>query len=258
LFNEEPGKNANPEAAADPLPEIDDLLAAAASSDEPASKKSRAKVGRKPHEEHHFQLSANAIDLESILGELDSPSAPPPTAHAKTEDVEVDLSLMLEDIKHPLPDVPKGGGSEPADLDGVFADLRGKAGAGASTGAAEQSYVRGLALREAGDIDGCLAAMQEATHSPRLRFVTGAVVARIFRERGQTEQAIEWFERATQAPAPTKEESHQLMYDFAETLEAAHEVMRALAVCLELQADAGEYKDVAARIDRLTKVQAGG
>ncbi|HEV2985793.1 MAG TPA: tetratricopeptide repeat protein [Vicinamibacterales bacterium] len=259
LFNEKPGENANPEATADPLPEIDDLLAAAASSDEPASKKkSRAKVGRKQHEEHHFQLSANAIDLESILGELDSPSTPPPTAHAKTEDVEVDLSLMLEDIKHPPPDVPKGGGSEPADLDGVFADLRGKAGAGASTGAAEQAYVRGLALREAGDIDGCLAAMQEATHSPRLRFVTGAVVARIFRERGQTEQAIEWFERATQAPAPTKEESHQLMYDFAETLEAAHEVIRALAVCLELQADAGDYKDVAARIDRLTKVQAGG
>ena len=88
--------------------------------------------------------------------------------------------------------------------------------------------------------------------------VTGAVVARIFKERGQTEQAIEWFERAAQAPAPTNEESHQLMYEFAETLETAHEVIRALAVCLELQADAGDYRDVAARIDRLTKVQAGG
>jgi hypothetical protein len=35
-------------------------------------------------------------------------------------------------------------------------------------------------------------------------------------------------------------------------------VARALAICLELQADAGEYKDVSKRIDRLTKVQAGG
>jgi hypothetical protein len=35
-------------------------------------------------------------------------------------------------------------------------------------------------------------------------------------------------------------------------------VARALAVCLELQSDAGAYKDVAERIDRLTKVQAGG
>ena len=48
------------------------------------------------------------------------------------------------------------------------------------------------------------------------------------------------------------------MYDLAETLEAADETARALAVCLELQAEAGDFKDVAERIDRLTKVQAGG
>jgi hypothetical protein len=36
------------------------------------------------------------------------------------------------------------------------------------------------------------------------------------------------------------------------------EVARALAVCMELQSEAGEYRDVAERIDRLTKVQAGG
>jgi hypothetical protein len=35
-------------------------------------------------------------------------------------------------------------------------------------------------------------------------------------------------------------------------------VARALAVCMELQSEAGAYRDVAARIDRLTKVQAGG
>jgi len=32
---------------------------------------------------------------------------------------------------------------------------------------------------------------------------------------------------------------------------------RALAVCLELQSEAGSYQDVDARIERLTKVQAG-
>ena len=31
----------------------------------------------------------------------------------------------------------------------------------------------------------------------------------------------------------------------------------ALAVCMELQCEAGSYRDVDARIDRLTKVQAG-
>ena len=37
----------------------------------------------------------------------------------------------------------------------------------------------------------------------------------------------------------------------------AGEIARALVVCMELQADAGSYRDVAERIDRLTKVQAG-
>ena len=204
-------------------------------------------------------MSANAIDLDSILGDLESPAAPPPTAHAKTEDVEVDLSVMLDDIKKPLPAGPKNGGSTPDDLDKVFANLRGGATVSGAPDAAEQAYVRGLELQKAGDIDGCIAALQEATRSPRLRFVTAALVARIFKERGQTAQAIEWFERAGQAPAPTTEESHQLPYDLAGNgLETAHETARALAVCLELQAEAGDFKDVAARIDRLTKVQAGG
>jgi tetratricopeptide (TPR) repeat protein len=228
--------SAAPAASADPHSEIDDLLAAA-TAEPPAVKKPPAKPARQPHEAHHFQLSANAIDLESILGDLESPSTPPPTAHAKTESVEVDLSLMLEDIEQPPPSAQRAGGAPDA---------------------ADEAYRRGLALRDAGDIDGCVAALQEAARSPRLRFTAAALVARTFKARGQIAQAVEWFERAAQAPAPTTAESHLLMYDLAEALEAADETARALAVCLELKAESGDFKDVSARIDRLTKVQAGG
>ena len=38
---------------------------------------------------------------------------------------------------------------------------------------------------------------------------------------------------------------------------AFREVARALAVCMELQSDAGSYRDVDGRIQRLSKVQAG-
>jgi len=84
------------------------------------------------------------------------------------------------------------------------------------------------------------------------------LVGRIFKGRGQASEAIEGFVRAQQAPAPTAEESYSLLYDLADVLERSNETARALAVCLELKAEAGEFKDVAARIDRLTKVQAGG
>jgi hypothetical protein len=41
-------------------------------------------------------------------------------------------------------------------------------------------------------------------------------------------------------------------------LESEDETARALAICLELQADAGNYRDIAERVGRLSKVQARG
>ena len=46
--------------------------------------------------------------------------------------------------------------------------------------------------------------------------------------------------------------------DLGVLLDQTGENARALAVFLELQADAGDYRDVPARIDRLARVQSGG
>jgi hypothetical protein len=71
------------------------------------------------------------------------------------------------------------------------------------------------------------------------------------------EAAVEWFEHAAEAPASSIEAGHALMYDLGEMLERAGESARALAVFLELRIDAGEYRDVAARIGRLSRAQSG-
>jgi tetratricopeptide (TPR) repeat protein len=204
----------------------------------------------------HFELSANAIDMESILGELESP---PAVAHASTESVEVDLSIVLDDIKPPLKrSEPPGTAPASDDIDGVFAHLRDDASRRSAMDEAQHQYKRGLALREAGDMDGCIAALEAASRAPQLRFATASILARIFRDRGLTQRAVEWFERAAQAPVPNAEEGHALLYDLSDALEKEGETARALAVALELQADAGAFRDVAERIDRLTKVQARG
>ena len=70
-------------------------------------------------------------------------------------------------------------------------------------------------------------------------------------------QALEWLERASQAPAPTTDESHQLLFELAEGLEKVGEVARALAVCMELQCEAGSYRDVDAA-DRAPHQSSGG
>ena len=64
--------------------------------------------------------------------------------------------------------------------------------------------------------------------------------------------------RAAEAPAPTPDAGRALLYDLAQTLEAAGESARALAVFVELESESGGYRDVAGRIDRLSKVQARG
>ena len=75
---------------------------------------------------------------------------------------------------------------------------------------------------------------------------------------GNVAAAVEWFERAAEAPAPTPEAGRELLFDLGQTLEAADETARALAVYLELRSDAGEFRDVSSRIQRLTRAQAEG
>ena len=217
----------------------------------------------------HFELSANAIDLDNILGDFESPPAKTPakapaktpaktSAHATSESVEVDLSIVLNEFSRPPAGSPAApvAPAETADLDGVFERLRGEASRRSDE--ADEQYKRGLALRAAGQFDESIQALEAASRAPRLRFQTASLIGRMHRERGMLTQAIEWYERAAQAPAPTADEGHRLLYELAELLESIDETARALAICLELQADAGNYRDIAARVDRLAKVQARG
>ena len=238
----------------------------------------------------HFELSANAIDLDSILGDLEAqpeaevetpaPIPMPPTrkpkAQAEQESVEVDLSIDLDGINAdrqaapaptPFPGpkaaIPPEPEPEPEpyqedNLDSVFAQLRSEASRRSTGDGAEAQMKQGIALRDAGKLDQALQAFEIASRSPRHRFQASVCVARIYRERDQIPEAIEWFERATQGPATTADDGFELLYELADALEATGETARALAVCLELLADAADFRDVKARVQRLSKVQARG
>jgi tetratricopeptide (TPR) repeat protein len=247
-------RDAVPDAPPPPI-RPDPAPSSAPAPDVPRAKAPRAKasVPRSKKDASQFALSANAIDIGNML--LGS-EATPPTAHSGNQSVEVDLSIVLDDINRPSAPPISGAPASPgaaSDLDGVFTKLRDGTGRRSAADVAEGDYRRASVLREAGDIDGCMVALEAASRAPRLRFAAASGLARLHVERGQTAQAIEWFERAAQAPAPTSDESHQLLYELAVALESVGEVERSLAVSLELQADAGAYRDVAARIDRLAK-----
>jgi tetratricopeptide (TPR) repeat protein len=245
----------------EPEPELDEaamdeLLIAAAAADEPRKKKAPLKpLPRRGDEDHHFAMSANAIDLDSILGDFDI--AEPEPIHAPPDVAEVDLSVSLDTINTAAAPVKVPEPEPEPDLDSVFGNMRTQSAKRSGLDDAEKEYKRGVALRTAGDIDGCIEAFEKAARAPKLRFATSRLIARLYRDRGMMPKALEWLERASQAPAPTADESHQVLFELAEGLEKAGEVARALVVCMELQSDAGSYRDVDERIDRLTKVQAG-
>ena len=123
--------------------------------------------------------------------------------------------------------------------------------------AAEQ-YRLALTYQDMGMIEDAVSALEVAARSPRQRFDAASMLGRLHLEQQQTAKAVEWFERAAEAPAPTPDAGRALLYDLASTLESAGEGSRALAVFVELEAESRGYRDVAARIDQLSKVQARG
>ena len=190
--------------------------------------------------------SAPAFNLDHVFEQ--AVVAPAPIATARPVHAEIDLSVALNEMNR-----ASGSPEPPAPLPSIPASRDGRL-----TASADDGYKQGLALNEAGRVDEAIPLLQAASTTPRLRFGAASVLARIFRDRGTVGQAIEWFERAAQMPAPTAHEGHALLFELAEALESEGETSRALAICMELQADAGNYRDVAARIDRLATVRARG
>jgi tetratricopeptide (TPR) repeat protein len=235
----------------------------------------------------HFELSSNGIDFDDLFGDLEVPAPAKRKASADEdqENVEVDLSVDLDGINasrtsgSPTPPRPSSSTSdsdaateldadaesEPEfkpfqehDLDSVFAQLRSQASQRSTGDGADEQMAQGLALQEAGTIEEAIQAFELASRSPRHRFQASLQLGRIYRDSDRLPKAIEWFERATQAPGPTPEEGFTLLYELADALEVSGETARALAVCLEILASAGDFRDVKARVARLNKVQARG
>ena len=144
-----------------------------------------------------------------------------PTAHAGTAVApEIDLSAVIDGLKpHTLAAAAAQKGSsmpdrpDPSNLDDVFRDFRDEVSRQSAVDQAEQHYKVALTYRDMGMIDDAVRELEQAAKSPRLRFDASALLARLLRDRGDVASAVEWFERAAEAPAPTPEAGRQLLYE---------------------------------------------
>lgn len=145
-------------------------------------------------------------------------------------------------------------------LDSVFSGIRGKALQDASAlppgdHAARnfrvgQTYAAAAMLKEAAD------AFEKAARDPRYRFRSAQSLGRLYRKHGMLNEAVEWLDIASEAPAPKIDEHRSALYELADALETTGEHTRALAVLLDLVAEQSDYRDARARIERLSRVKA--
>jgi tetratricopeptide (TPR) repeat protein len=168
--------------------------------------------------------------------------------------IEIDLSDALASPPAPAPPTA----AAPRSLDQVFRGLRDESNRQSAEEAAAEQYRLALTYHEMGMTEDAIKALEGATQSPRQRFDAASMLGRLYLERKDMAHAIEWLERAAEAPAPTADAGRSLLYDLAQTLEMVGEGSRALAVFVELESESGGYRDVSGHIDRLSKVQARG
>jgi tetratricopeptide (TPR) repeat protein len=183
------------------------------------------------------------------------PAAPAASHDDEFDEDVVDLSGALEHDSEPAPSAP----AQPAkSLDQVFKQFRDEVGRQSTEDAAAEQYRLALSYRDMGNLDDAIKALESAARSPRQRFDAASMLGRVYSQKGEQTRAVEWMERAAEAPAPTPDSGRALLYDLAEMLEKVGESSRALAVFVELESESGGYRDVARRIERLSKAQARG
>ena len=197
-----------------------------------------------------YEADAATVETAAPVAPPDGEPVPPPAAATQAGGDEIDLTGALGNLDAAT--AP----TRTKNIDQVFSEIREEA-------AGEQDFpaqhlTLGRTYLEIGMLDEALASLQTAVRSPDHRFEAAAALGRLYDRKGERDTAIEWLERAAEAPAPSDDAAHALLYDLGVLLEAAGETSRALAVFLELQSAAGDYRDAPARIDRLARVQTGG
>ena len=68
-------------------------------------------------------------------------------------------------------------------------------------------------------IDDAIQSLERAARSSRQRFEAASLLGRLHMDRGERTRALDWFERAAEAPAPTADAGRALLYDLADVLE---------------------------------------
>jgi tetratricopeptide (TPR) repeat protein len=214
------------------------------------------------------RMAEAELELLRAPADTDTPSSMHPDAVVDVTPDAPAPTMTEQDLQNLIAQARRGAAAAPSadsqgldetapDLDTVFAQMRATATQRDTRIGGAERYERALETLHGGDMEAAIEQLQALARTPLLRFEACSQLGRIFANQGDLAAAVEWFERAADAPAPTVEDGFAVLYDLAVALERMGEADRALAVLLEINADAPEYRDVPQRIRTLSKAQPG-
>jgi tetratricopeptide (TPR) repeat protein len=224
-------------------------------------------VAREPWEQAHLERFRRALDLldhpepDTVIAERlggRSPFttvdrfAPAEPSGAAPQPEEPPAAAPAE------PDERLAAATPPEDLDTVSSTVRDDVERQGGADREAQQMALARTYLEIGMEDEAVKALHGAATSLRFRFEAASRLGRLYQQRGEWAAAAEWLKRASEAPAHDIDEGHAVLYDLGVVVELCGDRTRALAILLELQANAGPYRDVAERIARLARVETGG
>ncbi len=188
------------------------------------------------------------VDLSEALAALFSETVAPvlPVASGTSSPAEVAGAPHASEGERPVDQSPE------ADLEHLFGRLRGEGQRSSDREFAVRQFAQAQVSLRLGLVEEARESLKIAVRSPAVRFDAASLLGRLARDSGDAAGAVDWFERAAEAPAPSPSAGQALLYELGDTLEGLGERARALAVFIELHSSAPEYRDVAQRVEWLS------
>jgi len=208
------------------------------------------------------RLLLSVADLDTREGRLpEALEAVREAAQLDPDDAEIQEKLaaaasVAEAAPTPAMPEPIGSLGDALPLESFFEELRGKVARDQEVRAREQ-LDRGVECLADSRFDEAIASFEEAARTPAMRFQASSHLARICLGRDELQAAVDWLERALEAPAPAPEDRVALMYDLADTLARQGEGSRAMALFIEVESELSGYRDVRDRIAQLSRAEIG-
>jgi tetratricopeptide (TPR) repeat protein len=200
--------------------------------------------------------AATPIEPEPVEADpvpVDTPAMEIVTAVEESEIVDaVDPAAVLSEIAASSDSTL----DEALPLESFFEELRGKVARDQEERAREQ-LDRGLEHLADSRLEEAIASLEDAARAPAVRFEASSHLARICLGRDDLAAAVDWMERALEAPAPMPDDRIAVMYDLADTLVRQGEGSRAMALFMEIESECSGYRDVRDRISHLAQAEIG-